>query len=175
MQKGFNFTIEVPKELIGKNFEVFNDGMLKKSKNLLETSRGRVDWKIFEHQYSIGRRSAFKQTIFMAINKDKILPKFCFGKGIISHRMWEDEYKDIIFDNYPIFSKTYILRGEDEEHVRKLFSPELVSSFEASLPEEIIEAERDTIILYRIGSRIKPKDIEQEFEKVRSIAEMFIL
>jgi hypothetical protein len=68
-------------------------------------------------------------------------------------------YQDIDFESFPIFSKKYLLRGNDEAKIRELFTPEVIKFFERNQNIHI-EAQGNTLIFYRPSKRCKPDEIK---------------
>jgi hypothetical protein len=67
-------------------------------------------------------------------------------------------HQDIDFDTHPAFSRKYHLRGDDEAQIRAVFTPQVLGYFEAH-PGLNLEAYGRTIMFYRLGKRVSPKDI----------------
>ena len=77
-------------------------------------------------------------------------------------------YQDIDFDAHPQFSKQYILKSENEEIIRNLFTSELIALFEN---EKKISAECSgyVLIIYRGGKRIAPDQIYEAHDRLQRI------
>ena len=61
------------------------------------------------------------------------------------------EYKEIDFSSNPEFSKRHFLAGKDEEAVRKLFSPEVISFFQKH-PEFRVQGGSHQFIFHEMGT-----------------------
>ena len=66
--------------------------------------------------------------------------------------------QDIDFESHPKFSKSYSLRGSDEQKVRETFTDEVLSSFENQTGIST-EGGGDQLIFYRAGKRIDPDQV----------------
>ena len=87
------------------------------------------------------------------------LPQFALRPQHLFHRIGEVfGYQDIDFDYHPQFSKNYLLRGNNEQQVRKLFTNEVLGFFE-SQDGVSTEGDGDQLIFYRALTRIKPEDV----------------
>ena len=67
-------------------------------------------------------------------------------------------YQDIDFDQYPEFSKSYLLRGKLESEVRLLFSHKVITWFENN-KNLYVEGSGNRILYYRRRKRVKPEEI----------------
>jgi hypothetical protein len=76
------------------------------------------------------------------------MPDFALEPEQLWSKLSELSYgHDIDFDNFPVFSRKYYLRGENEEAIRKFFTDEVVSFLESH--ESIhIEAHRNKLLVY---------------------------
>ena len=70
------------------------------------------------------------------------------------------DLQDIDFINYPKFSDKYLLQGNPEESIRKLFNKELIEFFE-SKSELCVEGGGDQMIIYRLNERIDPNELNE--------------
>ena len=77
------------------------------------------------------------------------------------------------FDNHPVFSKKYILKGEDEAAIRCVFKKEVLNFLEQKEKKINIEGEKNRIIYYRLGKRIKPMEYKSFIEDAMKIADLF--
>ena len=73
------------------------------------------------------------------------------------------------------FSKKYLLRGEDEQTIRALFTDAVLTFFAAHPDRVLLEGSDDQLILYRSGIRIEPENIpafmKEGFEVFRLFAQ----
>ncbi|MGI9471696.1 MAG: hypothetical protein ACR2NZ_09210, partial [Rubripirellula sp.] len=100
---------------------------------------------------------------FRSVNLD--LPAFELRPESVFHRIGKVlGYQDIDFESHPEFSKRYLLRGQDEDAVRAMFTPELLSFFE-SQEKVSAEASGDLLVFYRAGKRLKPEMIRAFMEE----------
>lgn len=70
--------------------------------------------------------------------------------------------QDIDFDTHPVFSKRYRLTGKDENAVRALFTPTLLTSIENGLirKEWRVQAGDGWLVIHSNGRRIKPVELD---------------
>ena len=81
--------------------------------------------------------------------------------------------KDIDFETHPIFSKSYLLRGDNEAAIRGLFNNELLN-FIQSQQKISIEGSGNQIIFYRHRNRIKPEEVESFMEEGFQVLDQFL-
>ena len=75
-------------------------------------------------------------------------------EGALEHYL--SKAGDIDFDDYPQFSKRYLLRGPDEQAIRQSFTGDVIHFFEQLDEKWNIEAAGDRLIVYQRGKRLKP-------------------
>ena len=76
-----------------------------------------------------------------------------------------EDLHDIDFIDYPKFSDKYLLRGNPEKSIRKLFNKELIKFFESISELELsVEGGGDQIIIYN-QKRIDPKELNKFMDK----------
>jgi hypothetical protein len=66
--------------------------------------------------------------------------------------------KDIDFDNHPVFSKKYYLRGRIESEVRDFFSEQIIQFLE-NREEMHIECHRNRLIFYKKRDLLESSEI----------------
>jgi len=65
--------------------------------------------------------------------------------------------QDIDFEEYPEFSKTFLLQGEPESAVRSVFTPDIVRIL-LERKQLCIEASGDTMLFYLSNKGVLPID-----------------
>jgi hypothetical protein len=80
--------------------------------------------------------------------------------------------QDIDFDEFPKFSRQYLLRGP-EEQVRNVFNSNVLSYFDND-PGWTLEGFGTQLLVYRVGKRVASKEEFQEFQqRARMIFQLF--
>ena len=79
--------------------------------------------------------------------------------------------QDINFDTHPVFSKEWVLQGENELEVRKLFTPELLSYCE-KMPKDTLVGEGERLVFMRIGP-LMPDQVEGLLREAMSLHQLF--
>lgn len=159
-----------------QNFQLFSKGHGKKVKNEMWGNRNSIDVSIFGYQYTEGHgkhSSTYNQTVVsMDCNKLKF-PLFELKPENTFHKIGQIfGYQDIDFENFPDFSKNYLLRGEDESKIRQLFTSRVINFFESN-NDLCIEAQNNTLILYKPSNRCKPEEIARFIEEGQKVQQIF--
>ena len=146
---------------------LFNKGHSRKTQNMLCGRTDDIELAIFGYRYRTGggkNQQTHKQTVISFRSPHLTLPAFELRPEHLFHKIGQAfGFKDIDIKSHPVFSKRYLLRGQDEAAIRDFFSPDILEFFEAQNGVSV-EAANDRLIFYRSGQRIKP-------DKVRSFME----
>jgi hypothetical protein len=87
------------------------------------------------------------------------LPYFSLRpEGIMSKVLSAFGYQDIDFGQRPEFSRQYLLRGQDEQAIRRRFNDGLLSFYE-SYPGTCTDGGGNQLFVYRGGYRFQPQEI----------------
>ncbi len=175
---GFSFLL-TPDEIMHERLrstELFQRGRGNRSSNYLHRASDDVEVLIFDHQYTVssGKNSHTHKQSVVAIRSPQLnLPRFVISPEHFFHRIASAVgYQDIDFDQYPKFSKQFLLRGPDEQAIRdKLQNIDLdhLVSFGAIS----IEANADHFLVYHAGKRSQPGELQTLFQKAFEIFVVF--
>jgi len=151
-----------------KPFHLFSKGWSRKIKNLMEGEANKVELAIFDYQYTThgGQHPQTHRQSLLFIRSPKLnLPDFSLRPENVFHKIGSAfGDKDIDFETHPIFSKSYLLRGDNEAAIRGLFNYELLN-FIQSQQKISIEGSGDQLIFYRHKNRVKPEEVESFMEE----------
>ena len=128
---------EFEEEVMKSGIDLFLYGHSREIRNIIHNmNMPYAEMNIFDYSYTTGsgkNRTVHNYTCALAKYDAKtefphfsLVPENFFNR--LADRLFE--HRDINFENYPVFSKKYLLRGNDEEAVRRLFSPSVLSSME---------------------------------------------
>ena len=153
-------------------------GYNNRVRNIVEVSKTPdLDFTLFDFEYMVndGGRSAttYRQTVSRIRSPLLKLPLFALVPGRISWLAKLFGAHDIDFPDSPKFSRTYILRANDEAAVRAFFTPALRQLIE-SLDELTIEGGDDGFFLFRFGWRIDPDLLATTIEQDKRVLAAFI-
>ncbi len=89
----------------------------------------------------------FQNITVIKISGLKPLPKFYMAEETLMDKLTNlISGDDINFDSHPTFSKNFILKGEDSNAVRKVFTPAVLAFFEANLDLMLISNGHDILL-----------------------------
>ncbi len=159
---GMSFSAELPERirsrLLQADFELFERGYSRRFYNSL--SKQLIDGSgiaVFDYQYTRGRRTHC-QSVFWAYCEDLRLPHFRLHPNI---PLFHDIAKafgmqDINFEGHPQFSRSYLLRGEDEAKIRLRFHSRFLSFLEQH-PPCCAEGSGPQLIVWRDDQQVSPE------------------
>ena len=162
---GLEFLPAQDDELLAKMqvFSLFNKGHSREMKPVIKTKTDNVKMTRFEYAYTTGggeHSRRVSQTIVTLEHDSLSLPKFTLSpEGLFDKIGAAIGFQDIDFDEHPEFSKSFVLKGEDEPAIRKFFDREKLEFF-AQRKESYIETAHSFFIYTRDG-RKKPEQIRK--------------
>ena len=160
-----------------KPFHLFSKGWSRKIKNLMEGEANKVELAIFDYQYTThgGQHpQTHRQSLLFIYSPKLCLPDFSLRPENVFHKIGSAfGDKDIDFETHPIFSKSYLLRGDNEAVIRGLFNNELLN-FIQSQQKISIEGSSDQLIFYRHKNRVKPEEVESFMEEGFQVFDQFL-
>jgi hypothetical protein len=152
---------------IHENLELFSKGSSTQLKNEMWGKDKKNTISIFEYSYIKGRgrkSGTYNQTVLSIEFGELNLPNFELKPENTLHKIGQVfGYQDIDFELFPVFSKKYLLRGNDEIKIRALFTPTVIKYFEKN-HNICIEAQKNTLIFYKSSTRCKPDEIKKFYQ-----------
>ena len=160
---GLSFSRSEDEGLHGKvkEFPLFKKGVFRKMTNVMQRKEGAGTLTVFEYKYHDAMKKRDVWHTLMAMESDAAgLPGFSLQPERIWHKLGPSVsgYRDIDFDDHPEFSKAFLLKGEDEVAIRRLFDREILDLLAGRAGCCVDSA--PGILVYRNGGRWKPKDID---------------
>lgn len=147
----FSFDPEVRVREAFEKFLLFQKRDWQKFSNELSKREFDRSVSIFDFSYTTGTnndRKTYRQNVYMARSEQWSFPEFSLEpQNFFDNILKVFGYQDIDFDSNSTFSKMYLLRGSNEEHIRSLFKPRILKFFE-SVKGVSVEGNKDTIIIY---------------------------
>ena len=144
-----------------QQFHLFSQGRSKKISNMLHGETEQGELAIFDYRYRTGggkNSSTYRQSVLYLSSPSLDLPHFELRpEGVLHKIVGAFGYQDFDFARHPKFSKTYVLRGENERAVRELFEDEVLEFFEGEA-KVCIEGGGQQLLFYRQRRRIKPEE-----------------
>jgi hypothetical protein len=139
------------------SFVLFGRGTLSHLWNLMAGSRNGVSVAVFDYRYygeGSGNRNGFDQTVVSLTAASADLPVFAVTTRASrsSIRSWLDrlvtDIREVEFPTSPAFGREYVVYGQDEDAVRRLFGETLLSNL-AAQPGLEMEGRGQRLLLYR--------------------------
>jgi hypothetical protein len=145
-------------------FQLFSQGRSRKIYNMLHGDTDDVGLGIFDYQFTTGsgkNSTTWKQTVVYFHSPEMNLPQFAMRPQSFFHKIGKMfGYQDIDFNTHPVFSNNFILQGANEEAIRKLFTPELLTLLEQKTGISL-EGQGPHLVYYRHNHRAKPEQIRE--------------
>jgi carbonic anhydrase len=144
--------------------ELFSRGRDKKILNLMRGSNEGREIAVFDYQYVTGHgksRRTVCSTVACLRSDGPPIPGFTLRP----EGTWDKISNlfggnDIDFDTHAKFSRSFVLRGENEAAVRKLFAAPVLDYYEQH-PGISAEGSNDTLLFYRHRKSVPPEGVTQ--------------
>jgi hypothetical protein len=177
-QMGWAFAAEASPSMIPniESYYLFSQGHSKKIQNMLygEVDGGRA--AVFDYAYTVGHGKnshRSNQTVAYFQSASLSLPLFSLRPENVFHKLFGAfGYQDIDFAQRPEFSKRYLLRGQDEAGLRRVFSDRLLVFYETSQGLST-DGGGDQLFFYQENVRVSPENIQQFVQWGRGLAGLF--
>jgi hypothetical protein len=141
---------------------LFNRGHSRKARRVCAGELAGAPAMVMDFQYTIssGKNShTHHQTVALFPEAGRDLPDFELAPEHFLHRLGQVfGYQDIDFEQFPEFSRRYLLRGADEEGIRRVFTPTVLGALEQN-PGWSVQARDGTLCAFRAGRRCKPEEL----------------
>lgn len=191
-QMGLSFSPKGEKTFMERlsTLPLFTRGHSKKMSNLLRGTSGQLgissqaEAGIFDYRYATGggqSQRTHAQSVICFHAPQLSLPAFALRPKKFFHKIGTAffGYQDIDFDSHPRFSKRYLLRGQDVQSIRTLFTQEALAFFETQ-DNLSVEGKDDQLIVYRrravwLTKRVTPTDVRLFIEDGSQVFRLFEL
>ncbi|MFS8874802.1 hypothetical protein NW840_04590 [Synechococcus sp. R5-13] len=169
-QLGMRFSAQLPEEirsrLLQAGFGLFERGHGRRFYNSM--SKRLIDGTeiaLFDYQYTRGSgksSSTYRQSVFYAYHEDLHLPRFrLHPENALFHGIAKAfGMQDINFESHPKFSRSYLLRGENEAQVRLRFHPGVLGFWEQH-PNYCAEGAGAHLILWQNNRQVSPEGMAE--------------
>jgi hypothetical protein len=177
-QMGWAFAAEASPSMIPNigSYYLFSQGHSKKMQNMVygELDGGRA--AVFDYAYTVGHGKnshRYNQTVAYFQSGNLSLPLFSLRPDNVFHKLFGAfGYQDIDFAQRPEFSKLYLLRGQDEAGIRRVFSDRLLAFYETNQPLST-DGGGDQLFFYQENVRVSPENLQQFVQWGRGLAALF--
>jgi hypothetical protein len=162
MMTGFQFEDRLEKDaletLVGE-LPLFRRGHSRKATSVMRGKKGDQSVVLMDYQFTTGggkNSHTHHQTVALFPEGAGGLPDFEVGPENFLHRIGQAfGYQDIDFEEDEDFSKKYLLRGEDEAGIRRVFGSNVRMTL-SSLKGWSAEVKGGTLAAYRSNKRCQP-------------------
>ena len=158
-------------------FKLFGAGRSRKLTGLIQGESDEVTLSIFDYQYTTGsgkNSHTHRQTVASMQSTALSICEFSMRAENFLDKLGNMVgFSDIDFKSHPNFSNWFVLKGASETEVRKLFEPNILTYFESKRGISV-EGQPGKIIIFRPGSRTKPKDIKNFLAEAYEVYGIFV-
>ena len=175
---GLAFFPEGDRQLIDQlaQFQLFSQGRSKRIQNMIHGKTEDVDVGIFDYQYTTGsgkHSHTSTQSVICFQSSRLQLPDFVLRPENLFDRIGDVfGYRDIDFDTHPAFSRSFLLRGNNEPRIRRMFSRDVLEYFEAHLGVGA-EGSGSRLIYYRAAKKVRPEEVRSLLEQGFQVYSLF--
>lgn len=175
---GWAFAADAPLSMISglERHHLFSQGHSKKIYNMMY---GMVDGSrasIFDYTYTVGHgknQATYNQSVIYFQSERLNLPFFSLRPEGFGHKLISVfGYQDIDFSNRPTFSGNYLLRGQDEQAIRRIFQEHVLSYYENN-PKLSTDGGGNEIFFYRQHVRLDPPAARTFLDSGLSMLKLF--
>ncbi len=158
-----------------RQLRLFGRGRTRRLNNVLSRKTDGTEILILEFSYRQGsgkQSHHYTVTVFLKRTPHAFIPGFELRpEGITSKIASLFGYQDIDFSEDPEFSSKYLLRGENEERIREIFTmPVRLQLRERT--KWSVEGEGEWLAAHRGTERVKPDDLGGFIREAEQIVEM---
>lgn len=174
----FEFAEHGPDALVSElgEYHLFSQGHGRKIRNLCSGHAAEISTRIFDYQYTVGggqHSNTWVQTVALFESPQMNLPPFQARPEHFFHRIAEKFGKqDIDFEQDEDFSQKYLLRGDDEAAVRRVFT-NAVRTHLNKMDKTTIEGRGHQLLVYRLGKRTPPDELDDFLKEAVHVFALF--
>jgi len=175
---GWQFAEEAPLNYLPnlESFALFSQGHSKQIKNLIYGETNGVKAALFDYIYTVGHgkhQHTSSQSVAYFEPRNLKIPSFSLRPENVMHKLISAlGYQDIDFGHRPTFSSKYLLRGVDEQGIRKVFTDALLSFYEMS-DGACTDGGGSQLFIFRPGYRTPPHEAQTFLNWAESLQRLF--
>jgi hypothetical protein len=152
-----------------RDFKLFSKGRWRKIEHMLYRADELLNTEVYIFDYYFrrgkGKSKHHWQTVFFVHSKYLGLPHFEMKPETLLHKVGELlGFKDIDFEEYPVFSRKYRLKGPDEDFIRATWNDRVLHFFSEERKWHL-EGINYYMVFYRPGKRMAPAEIRTLYHK----------
>ena len=175
---GWAFTADAAFEIIPglERHHLFSQGHSKKIYNMMYGMVDGARAAIFDYRYTVGHgkhQQTFNQSVVYFQSERLSLPFFSLRPEGFGHKLISAlGYQDIDFVNRPHFSSKYLLRGEDEQAIRRTFQDAVLAYYENNL-KLCTDGGGNEVFFYQQHVRMEPLNARAFLDWGRNMLNLF--
>ncbi len=164
-----------------RDFRLFRRGHHRRITNILSKKNAMLDLSlhVFDYRFVISTGNSHRrvnQTVFFVESRNLGLPDFLMKPETFFHRIGEYlGMQDIDFEAYPDFSRQYLLKGANEDHIRSSLGKKKFLRFFSIEKNWSLEGCNYYMVFYSRNMILPPNHIGRFVEKGMNIFEMLKL
>lgn len=131
-----------------KKFLFSRSGSVQHLLNVIKGETSSIHFQYAEIDFDDDITTKSSSEVFPSVLISHVAPQFTLEKeGFFDKIAGIAGYEDIDFENHPVFSDTFLLRGNHENEIRNFFTSELIQYLEEH-PAYHVESNGEQIIIY---------------------------
>lgn len=171
---GWNYTLKQDWNGVWDFYTITVRKKIISLENIITSQNGNITYSIADITTQEGARTTteYQALTVLKITGAKQLPKFYMSEETLvdklTNLMTDD---DVNFESHPVFSKNYILKGEEGAEVRKVFTRDVLDFFEKNPDLHLISNGQDLLLrsAYRLLNDAEIKNLEQRAKMLTNI------
>jgi hypothetical protein len=175
---GLSFAAEDDSDLVDElaGVPLFSQGRSRQIRNRIQADTDEVSMSVFDYRYTTGsgkNSSTHQQTVACFDSPHWNLPQFEVKPQHLFHGIGKVfGYQDIDFASHAGFSRAFLLRGANEQAIRRLFTGSLLAFLEAR-PNVSVEGRGYHLIVYRSATRVQPEQLREFMAEAFAVFRQF--
>jgi len=176
---GFSFSAQAEPGLWGQveGFRLFSQGRSRRIHNVMRRKIHDIDVTIFDYRYTTqrGKHSHMQYRSVVLFDTGRLdLPRFTLLPRHFFHRIASAlGWQDIVFEAHPVFGESYLLQGQDEARIRRVFDEEALLYYTRHTDLQT-EGDGQRLVFYRSGRRVDPQGMEAFLQQGLDILDVFM-
>ena len=140
--------------------------------NLMFGKQDGTDIAVFDYKYFRGKNH-FRQTVIWMQRRGATMTQFALRPESVWNRLgpWV-AHGDINFESHPEFSRSYLLRGDNQWAICELFTDDVLRFYEQH-PGLITEGSGNKLLFYRDEAVVKPENIRSFLDEALAVRSLF--
>ena len=153
-------------------FHLSSRGATSVLTNLMYGRCDGTDVALFEYEWTQGKQRV-RQTVVWMQRRGTRMTEFALRPENVWRQLggWP-AHDDINFESHPEFSRSYLLRGDDESAIRELFTSDVLDFYERH-PGLVTEGSGNKLLYYRDGVVVQPDELRAHLDEALAVRALF--